>query len=87
MAKRKGSSHSGEGHYIITQQNLDKKGKTNNKLKRNPMASKYLTARGKELKEAAAEYVKLHPPGSGKSGKKKAAVMEAIEKKVEVAAS
>lgn len=86
MAKRK-ASHNGEAQYSITQQNLDKKGKTNKKLKRNPMASKYLTARGKELKEAAAEYVKLHPPGSGKSGKKKAAVMEAIEKKVEVAAS
>ena len=52
MAKRKGKSGSGEGHYIITQANLDKKGKTNKKLKRNPMASKYLSVRGKELKEA-----------------------------------
>lgn len=51
MAKRK-SSNSGEAHFSITQANLDKKGKTNKKLKRNPMASKYLTARGKELKEA-----------------------------------
>ena len=33
MAKRKGKSGSGEGHYIITQANLDKKGKTNKKLK------------------------------------------------------
>ena len=49
MAKRKGNSGSGEGHYVITQANLDKKGKTNKKLKRNPMASKYLTARGKEI--------------------------------------
>lgn len=52
MAKRKGKSGSGEGHFIITQVNLDKKGKTNKKLKRNPMASKYLTARGRELKDA-----------------------------------
>lgn len=52
MAKRKGKSGSGEGHFIITQANLDKKGKTNKKLKRNPMASKYLTTRGRELKDA-----------------------------------
>ena len=51
MAKRK-SSNSGEAQFSITQANLDNKGKTNKKLKRNPMASKYLTARGKELKEA-----------------------------------
>ena len=70
MAKRKGKSGSGEGHFIITQANLDKKGKTNKKLKRNPMASKYLTAKGKELKEAAAEYVKAHPKGSGRRNKK-----------------
>ena len=52
MAKRKGKSGSREGHFIITQANLDKKGKTNKKLKRNPMASKYLTVRGRELKDA-----------------------------------
>ena len=52
MAKRKGKSGSGEGHFIITQANLDKKGKTNKKLKRNPMTSKYLTVRGRELKDA-----------------------------------
>ena len=52
MAKRKGKSGSGEGHFIITQTNLDKKGKTNKKLKRNPMASKYLTVKGRELKDA-----------------------------------
>ena len=52
MAKRKGSSGSGETQYTKTQANLDKKGKTNKKVKRNPMASKYLTAKGKELKEA-----------------------------------
>ena len=52
MAKRKGKSGNGEGHFIITQTNLDKKGKTNKKLKRNPMASKYLTVKGRELKDA-----------------------------------
>lgn len=52
MAKRKGKSGSGEGQYSTTQLNLDRKGKTNKKLKRNPMASKHLTARGRELKEA-----------------------------------
>ena len=66
MAKRKGKSGAGEGQYTITQANLDKKGKTNKKLKSNPMASKYLTPKGKEIKEAAAEYAKAHPAGSGK---------------------
>lgn len=71
MAKRKGKSGSGEGQYTITQINLDKKGKTNKKLKMNTQASKYLTARGKELKEAAAAYVKEHPAGSGRRAKKR----------------
>ena len=67
MAKRKkGKSGSGESQYTITQFNLDRKGKTNKKLKRNPMASKYLTAKGKELKEAAAAFAKEHPAGSGR---------------------
>ena len=66
MAKRKGKSGNGEAQYTITQINLDKKGKTNKKLKRNPMASKYLSVRGKELKDAAAEYAKAHPAGSGR---------------------
>ena len=57
MAKRK-SSNSGEAQFSITQANLDNKGKTNKKLKRNPMASKYLTARGKELKEAGEKAFK-----------------------------
>jgi len=53
MAKRKkGKSGAGEGHFIITQANLDKKGKTNKKLRLNPMANKYLSVKGKELKEA-----------------------------------
>lgn len=71
MAKRKGKSGSGEGQYTITQLNLDKKGKTNKKLKRNPMASKYLTAEGKRLIAAAADFTKAHPAGSGKKYKKK----------------
>ena len=58
MAKRKGKSGSGEGHFIITQANLDKKGKTNKKLKRNPMASKYLSVKGRELKEAGEKAYK-----------------------------
>ena len=66
MAKRKGKSGSGEAQYTITQKNLDEKGKTNKKLKRNPMASKYLSAKGKELIEAAAAFAKAHPAGTGK---------------------
>jgi hypothetical protein len=60
MAKRKGSSGSGEGQYTITQANLDRKGKTNKKLKMNTQASKYLTPKGKELKEKAEAYAKEH---------------------------
>lgn len=37
----------------------------------NTQASKYLTARGKELKEAAAAFVKAHPAGSGRRYKKR----------------
>lgn len=57
MAKRK-TSNSGEGQFTITQANLDRKGKTNKKLKRNPMASKYLSATGKDLKEKAEKLAK-----------------------------
>lgn len=71
MAKRKGKSGSGEAQYTITQINLDKKGKTNKKLKSNPKASKYLTPKGREIKEAAAAFVKAHPAGTGKKYKKK----------------
>ena len=60
MAKRKGKSGNGEGHYIITQANLDKKGKTNKKLKRNPMAMKYLSIKGRELKDAGEAWYKEH---------------------------
>jgi hypothetical protein len=70
MAKRKGKSGSGEAQYTITQKNLDEKGKTNKKLKRNPMASKYLSAKGKELIEAAAAFAKAHPKGTGKKYRK-----------------
>ena len=59
MAKRrKGKSGSGEDQYKITQLNLDKKGKTNKKLKSNPMAMKYLSAKGKELKEIGEKLYK-----------------------------
>ena len=34
------------------------------------MASKYLTARGKEIIEAAAAFAKEHPAGSGRKHKK-----------------
>ena len=71
MAKRKGKSGSGKGQNTITQINLEKKRKTNKKLKRNPQAAKYLTARGKEIKEAAAAFAKEHPAGSGRRYKKK----------------
>lgn len=65
MAKRKKSSGNGEAQFSITQKNLDAKGKTNKKLKRNPMATKYLTPKGKELKEAAAAFAAEHPKGTG----------------------
>jgi hypothetical protein len=64
MAKRKGKSGSGEGQYVITQSNLDKKGKTNKKLRSNPMAAKYLSVRGKELKEAGEAQYKGHRKAS-----------------------
>lgn len=60
MAKRKGKSGSGEGHFITTQANLDKKGKTNKKLRLNPMANKYLSVKGKELKEAGEAMYKAN---------------------------
>ena len=74
MAKRKGKSGSGEAQYTITQKNLDAKGKTNKKLKRNPMASKYLSTKGKEIIEAAAAFAKAHPAGTGKKYRKKTEV-------------
>lgn len=60
MAKRKGKSGSGEAQYSITQANLDRKGKTNKKLRLNPMAAKYLSAKGKELKAAGEAWFNEH---------------------------
>lgn len=60
MAKRRGKSGNGEGHFTITQANLDKKGKTNKKLKRNPLSLKYLTPKGRELKDAGEAWYKTH---------------------------
>jgi hypothetical protein len=71
MAKRKGKSGAGEAQYSITQANLDKKGKTNKKLKMNTMAGKYLTPKGKEIIEAAKKFAQEHPAGSGRRYKKK----------------
>ena len=65
MAKRKGSSGSGADRYAITAANLLKKGKTNKKLKRNAMASKYETVESKRIKEAAVAMTKEHPAGTG----------------------
>ena len=70
MAKRRGKSGSGEAQYSITQANLDRKGKTNKKLRLNPQASKYLTPRGKEIKEAAAAYAAEHKKGTGRKYRK-----------------
>lgn len=60
MAKRRGKSGNGEAHFSVTQFNLDKKGKTNKKLKSNPMAMKYLTPKGRELKDAGEAWYKEH---------------------------
>ena len=79
MAKRRGKSGNGEAQYSITHFNLDKKGKTNKKLKSNMKAAKYLTPMGKEIKEAAAAFVKAHPAGSGRRHKAK---MKKIEEKI-----
>jgi len=57
MAKRK-ASKSGEAQFSKTQANLDKHGKTNKKIRLNPQASKYLTTKGKELKEAGEKAFK-----------------------------
>lgn len=51
MAKKTNAKY--ERQFFITQCNLDKKGKTNKKLKRNPMAMKNLTPKGRELKDKA----------------------------------
>ena len=73
MAKK--SSSSGEAQFSITQYNLDKRGKTNKKLKRNSQASKYLTPKGKELKEQAEAFAKEH----FKKGRRTAARLKRVE--------
>lgn len=80
MGKKKGGSGSGEDHYITTQANLDRKGKTNKKLKRNPMASKYLTSTGKEIKEKAEAYAKEHFKKGRRTRIKEQKAKEAAEK-------
>ena len=59
MAK-KSSSTSSDTQFIATQANLDRKGKTNKKLKSNVQASKYLSVEGKKLKETAEAFYKEH---------------------------
>ena len=76
MAKRRrGSSSNGDGHFVITQANLDKKGKTNKKLRLNPMATKYLTSKGKDLKEAGE---KANKENQTKARERKAKLAKAL---------
>lgn len=78
MAKKGGSHTGNDSQYITTQSNLDKKGKTNKKLKRNPQASKFLSALGKELKEKAAAKAKAEfKTGRRTKAKEKRAAEEA----------
>lgn len=60
MGKKKSSSGSSDTQFISTQHNLDRKGKTNKKVKSNPQASKFLTPEGKRLKEEAEAFYKEH---------------------------
>lgn len=65
MAKGKGKKENTESRFIATAKNLAKKGKTNKKLKKNPMASKYETSENKRITEEAEKYAKAHPKGTG----------------------
>lgn len=66
MGKSKGKNRAdGSDQYSVTARNLARKGKTNKKLKRNPLASKYETAENNKLKEQALEMMKKHPKGTG----------------------
>ena len=66
MGKSKGKNRTdGSDQYSVTARNLARKGKTNKKLKRNPLASKYETAENNKLKEQALEMIKKHPKGTG----------------------
>jgi len=86
MGKRKGGrSGSGESHYSITQANLDRKGKTNKKVKRNPNASKYLSVTGQKLREEAAAFAKEHFGKGRRSAAKKRKAEEAAKKAEELA--
>lgn len=87
MAKRKGGSSSGSGdaQYITTQANLDRKGKTNKKLKRNPQASKFLSAFGKELKEKAEAKAKAEFKTGRRTRLKEQRAKEAAERAAEEA--
>lgn len=59
MAVKKGSSAGkNDNVYIKTQTNLDKKGKTNKKLKSSSLSIKFLTSTGKDLKDKAATIAK-----------------------------
>lgn len=82
MAKRKAKGKGYDAQFSITAANLAKKGKTNKKLKRNPMASKYETAANKEITAKALEFAKAHPAGSGRRKKVK---MRQIEERVALA--
>ncbi len=47
-----------EEQFSITQINLDRKGKTNKKIKLNPKSSKYLSSFGHDLKEKCEKRAK-----------------------------
>lgn len=64
-SKGKGNRIDGSAQYSITAKNLARKGKTNKKLKLNPLASKYETTENNKLKEQALEMIKKHPKGTG----------------------
>lgn len=82
MGKKKGGAHTGnDSQYIATQANLDRKGKTNKKLKRNPQASKFLTAFGKDLKEKAEAKAKaVFKTGRRTKAKERRAAEEAAKR-------
>ena len=67
MGKGKSSRSKADNseQYIITARNLARKGKTNKKLKSNPLASKYESSENTKLKEHALNMTKLHPKGTG----------------------
>ena len=60
MAHKKATGTGNTSQFSTTQRNLDKKGKTNKKLKSNRQASTYLSTKGQELKDSASSYAKEH---------------------------